>query len=487
MKRLKFFILHSLKQFTRNESFATDLVLKVGSIFGGVFLLASCLFFGVFIERIASHGHYAGDMVNLVNNFMIGYLAVAFLYNFILAPDIAMSIKPYLLLPVEKNFICHYFIARFLLMSAINYSLFFLFIPMGINIIMPQSSLLSMLGWLLSIFSFAMTLAIIAIFARKLYQMDWVKFSGMVILILCLISGEYFHIVDLRGLFLAAMNKIINIPLLALFPLVTFLMIYNLFAGFLRGQFYLFEKSNGNHRNRQKSNFSKGKYLKNLIYLDFKLIWRNKNLRKVVFATPALALFYIPFFIKFATLSKNLSVFFVLVFITQIADMFYRSVFDWKADFFDFILIRFSIRKYYKNIFLINVILQVIVYVIVCVGLLFLSLRQWIYPLLAFGMFFVGIYSFWALYLHVKFPSTTNFNENKFATKDLQNTMKRLLLLLPIIIIAILYILAKEELLVFLSISGITGLVFHQQLVNILVSNFKRNKYKMATIYRRNI
>lgn len=148
---IKKFVSLEWKSFFRSPAFTTNLILKILQLFGIVYFIVIMGAAGVGLYFGLEKGGF--EPLATVNKFMIYYLVGDLVLRYVTQKMPILNIKPLLLVPYSKTKIVNYALGKTML-SWLNWSHAFLFIPFCSVLLYKGYSILGVLSWHLALIFF---------------------------------------------------------------------------------------------------------------------------------------------------------------------------------------------------------------------------------------------------------------------------------------------------------------------------------------------
>jgi hypothetical protein len=144
------FIKLRIRETTRSSVWNKNVAVNIIFAFLMLYLAVCFLLVGLFIDWMLIEIFPGYNPVEMFNRVLLYYLGFELLVRFFMQPIPAMSITPFLHLPVKRSFLMRFLLARSIV-NPLNYISFLIFIPFAIRAISPYSGAAAC-WWLLSLF-----------------------------------------------------------------------------------------------------------------------------------------------------------------------------------------------------------------------------------------------------------------------------------------------------------------------------------------------
>ena len=263
------------KQFFRSASFSKSLGAKILIGFFG-------LYFTVIFLIMGFGGFYAlkdiypdKDPLLVANAFLLYAIIGDLIFRYIMQKLPVMNIKPLLTLPIQKNKIVHFILAKSSL-SFFNIMGLFFYIPFSIVLIKEGYDIAGVLGWLATMILLIQS----ANFFNFLVNKNNTVFGGLITLLILGYLVQHFNWFDLPGFVGKGFDAIYQTPFLAAIFLVILIGLYVTNYQQLRNEIYLDAIISEKTKEVNASDLSFTEKLGDLapfIKNDLRLMWRNKR------------------------------------------------------------------------------------------------------------------------------------------------------------------------------------------------------------------
>ena len=486
---IKQFIKLEWKSFIRSASFKTNLALKILMVFGALYFIAMFLLLGFgsyyIIEKALKK-----EPLDVINGILIFYVVMDLVIRYFLQKMPIVNIKPLLYLPLKKNTIINFGIAKTAL-SFFNIIHAFFFIPFSIVLIIKGHDVINVLGWYVSVMALIYCNNFINIFVNS---KDLV-FTIVAVVLISLGALLYFNIFDVTIYTSQIFTAFYNLPYLAIIPLALAGILYKLAFNYFKANFYLDAGLASKVTIAQTDDMtwlnrfgSVSTFLKN----DIKLIKRNKRSKTTVlmsvififygllFFTGAVEAYDGPFWRIFAGIFISGGFLF----------SFGQFVPSWDSAYYPLLMSQnIKYRLYLESKWYLMVI-ATIVSTILASFYLYFGWQAYA-AVVAGAIYNIGVNSHIVLWggAYIKTPIDLTSNKKAFGDKKAFNVKTLLLtipkLVLPMIIYAAGHFLYGELFGFFLIVVfGILGFLFKNRVFALIESIYKTEKYKTLAAYK---
>jgi hypothetical protein len=432
----KKFISLEWKQFLRSSNFQKSIVIKIFMSIGIFFLLLYALGIGVGLYFGLKDIFPDQNPWVLVNNYIGFWFLAEIVFRYLIQKIPVLTIKPLLILPINRDKIIHYGLGKSLL-SVFNFIPIFILIPFSVILIVKGENPLNVVVWFLGILAFSYALNFITFLINK---SNLVFYSVLTVLI-SLILLEYFDVFKLSYYTGQAFNYFSVNSYIVFVPLTLLFVSYQMSFKFMKKNLNL-DTITAQNKEVTTTDLSwmnrfgtMAPFLKN----DIKLIWRNVRPRKTVFSA-IIFLFYALYFIKMKKgVDSPAMLAFAMMFVTGgFAMTFGQFVPSWDSEYYQLLMsqnIRY--KTYLESKWYLMGFAVVLSFVLATPYIYF----GWkVYALLVAGAFFnLGINSYLVLFGGVLNKMPLKLNEKAKAFGNTQGfSMVNFLIALPKILLPIL-------------------------------------------------
>jgi hypothetical protein len=484
-------LLHQWNSFIRSRNASRNIAIQIfiGLIF--FYFLMIAIIIGISVDTSLKQRFPRLDTIKIFNSFILYYFSFDIILRFLLQSMPTLTVQPYLIQNIKRRTLVGFLNIKSLF-SFFNLLPLVLFIPFSITVISKQYSTWVVIIFIINIILLCIANNFLVLFIkRKTILNNW-WLIGFFIIILLSITGDYLGSYSIRTLSTNLFTSLLEFPWATVFVGIwAFFSYYNNYS-FLKKNLYLEEKASSSKVN----NASNSTWIRHfgitgeLIMIDIKMMLRNKRPRSTLILS-SLILMYGFIIYKPDYINQNQLGFILLgaIFITGIFMVNYgQFLLAWQSSHFDEIMIsNIGIRSYIESKF----ILMIVMSTIALLPSLFYGFISWkIIPIeIAAYLFNVGIHT-----VLVTLFATRNykgFDISKSASFNYQGIgvvqwVYSLAIVLVGLIIYLPVALFFNTWLGIVSV-GILGLIFlllQNWWIDIIVKQFKKNKYKILSGFR---
>ena len=480
------------KSFTRSASFGKSLGLKIFMIFIGAYFAVMFLFMGIGLYPIIKKVFPEEDPLFKLNEYILAWLAFELIFRFFMQSLPVVQIKPLLLQNIKKVKVINFVLLKSLF-SFYNILPILIYVPFAIVVAVKSNhTAVSMTGWACSVLFLSFSVNYFNFLIKKKFAEDLKSFLPAIILILVLASLEYFDVFPVSEKFGLFLNYVLEMPYLAILPLVLVIVFFVWVRATLKKKFYLDSGLKTKQKEVKSQDFEWLKRFGDIapfLQLDMKLIWRNKRPKTTVY----LSFFFLLYGLLFFTNSvyEGMPVMFVFagIFISGIFMInFGQFVPSWDASYYQMIMSQnIPMRKYLAS-----------KAALISFSIIILTILST--PYVYFGWNILLIIFVCALYnLGVNVPLlmfTGSFNKKRIdlekspfmnyqGTGAAQWLVALPLLAVPIGLFYLFYKVFNFNIgLLAIGVLGVIGILLRNYLMDRITIRYKKNKYAMIHGYK---
>lgn len=482
---------HQWKSFWRSRSAGRNVAMQIFIGFIVLYLTATAIFVGFALHKILSGAFPGKDVIHIFLGFILYYFSFDIIMRFIMQDLPTLAVQPYLTQNIKRSRLVQFLNLRSLF-SIFTLLPLFIFLPFIVTDISGKYGQGASSALVITIFGLTFFNHFLVLFIKRKTILNQWWLIGFFMVILLVISADYFQIFSLRNWSAALFTTVIKMPALCIIFLLLAVAAYYNNSVFLRKNFYLenLEKSSGEKKSADYNWLQKFGAYGDLIAIDIKLILRNKRPRTLLLLS-IIFLFYGYIFFK-PEYFKNDSLGILLIGSIFITGMFMTSygqfIFAWQSNHFDGIMgNNINIKSYIKSKLMLLISFSTISFLL---GLLYGFISWKLIPILiASWLFNIGIHS-----ILTAFIGTRNYKGldlSKGSTFNYQGTgaaqwLYSLVILLVGVIIYLPFALLinKWSGIAAIGILGLISFMMQDWWLNKLTIQFQKHKYKILDGFR---
>lgn len=346
----KFFWLE-WKSFFRSASFGKSIGLKILMGFLALYFSAMFLVFGIALYPIIQKLKPDADPLTVVNTFALSYFCLEFLLRFMMQTLPVMDIKPLMITPIRKQKVVNFVLLKSLY-SFYNILPLLLIIPFGIVCIVEGNyDTLSIVGWMIGMFAISLCVNYANFIIKKRFTENLKALIPIVLVALALVLLDYLDIFKISGYFGKLLDLLVQMPVLAIVPVVLLVLLYIWNMVNLKSRFYLDAQLKGKSTKVNTKEFGWTKKFGSIapfLQQDLKLIWRNKRPKTTVYLSFIFLAYGLIFYPQDTYMETPAFLVFVGIFMTGIFMInFGQFVPSWDASYYPMIMAQnISMKQY---------------------------------------------------------------------------------------------------------------------------------------------
>ena len=485
---LKYYFILEWKSYIRSAAFRTNLLFRILTIFGALYFIVMFLAMGVGAFYIMKKLGVE-DPLNMVNKYLIYYLAADLYIRYMLQKMPVMNIKQLLVLPIKKSKIVGFALGK-TAGSFFNWAHAFFFLPFSIVLIREGYDIAGVIGWHFAIMGLLYANNFINIVVNNKDNV----FYGLVGVLATLGLAQYLGWFDITIYTQPLFTAFFSQPLMALIPwILTALLAYYAF-NYFKARMFLDGGFASKQTVARTENYSwlnrlgnLGTFLKN----DIRLIRRNKRSRTTVIMS-FLFIFYGLIFFNDGIDAYDHPAWkiFAGIFVSGgFLFSFGQFVPSWDSAYYPLMMsqnIRY--REYIQSKWYL-VIFATILATVLSVFYLYFGWEAYLAVIVG-AIYNVGVNSYLVLWggAYIKTPIDLSSNKNAFGDKQAFNAKTLLLIIpklaLPMVIYALGHFLVNATTgFVLVAITGVMGLAFKDLVFKKIERIYKNEKYKTLLAY----
>jgi len=406
----------------------------------------------------------------------------------------AMSITPFLHLPVKRSFLMRFLLARSIV-GPINYSSFLIFIPFAIRAVSNIYSGAAACWWLLSLFLMIIFVIYLMVYIKRQMIVKPIVALSCGLAFIALIVLDIFGVFSLSGVSAALFGAVLEQPLWILVPALLAVGAYMLNFRFLMVHSYP-EEIDRTTRKKQVTvqNFgfmSRFGLIGELIGLELKMILRHKRTKSILYMSAFFTLYGLLFYSNPIYKDRIGWLILVGIIVTGFMMISYgQFIVAWEGKYFDGILTRKgSLYDYFRAKYYLLVSFCIVSYILsspyAFMGIRFLWIQT------ACFLFNIGVSACILLWFaqynrkRIELSQASAFNWQGTGAAQFISMLP--VLLLPALVVSIFNWVGLEDWgLGILALLGVIGILCHKWLIQIICRIFAQTKYAQAEGFRSN-
>lgn len=480
------------KKSYRAQGFYKNLAVSIMLGFFALYMAVVFLFMGLYLNEILEKAHKTLNPTELFNGAMLYLLLFGLAIRFFMQQLNTFNLPPYQVLPVKRTTLINFLILK-PLASPINYFLLLVVVPFAIKSVVGYYNVLVAVRFILSFILLVWFNSLTASYLKRKFGTGLFSFLSVILVLLGIGALEYFKVFSLFDISRSVYGFIVLKPFGLIIPVCAVVVTYTLNRWFFSANYYAEKfnsKINGNKTVAADISFlNRFGIIGELISLEIKLILRHKRTKQILYMS-VLFLFYGLLFYTQKGLDKNSGMlFFAAMFITGfLMLMFGQWVISWDSSHFDTIMTKnIPVRTYLNANYYLLISFNIICFILTT-PYFFFGMKI-VYMHLAAFMFNIGVNVYLLIFLATY--NNRRIDLSKSSAMNYQGTTyKSFLIILPIMFLPMIIVYTLTALsslavaLWTLSLLGLAGVIFRNQIMNLCVNQFNRRKYKLAEGFR---
>lgn len=485
----KHFVRLQWKSFFRAASLKSNIAIKILMAFAALYFISIFIGMGVgvyfLIEKAAM-----GDPFDVVNSYMIYYLAFDLVFRYMLQKMPVTNIKPLLYLPITKRQVVNFSLGKTIL-SYFNWSHAFFFIPFSIVLILKNYNPLGVITWHLSIMAI--------IYANNFINILVNNKDSVFYPIVALLGGvgicHYYQFFDITEYTAPFFNALYTLPWLAIVLWGIVIGLYFAAFSYFKKNLYLdaglatkqsIAKTEDLNWLNRFGNL--GTFLKN----DIKLIKRNKRSKMAVITS------FVFIFYGFLFFTGAIEVYdgpiwriFAGIFISGgFLFSFGQFVPSWDSSYYPLMMSQNIKYKEYLDSKWYLMVIATIISTLIASFYLYFGLDAYL-AILVGAMYNIGVNSYVVLLggAYTRTPIDLTSAKKAFGDKQSFN-LKTMMLTLPKLLLPLLiyglghYLISPTAGYIFVALAGVIGFAFKGLVFKKIEQIYKKEKYKTLLAYK---
>lgn len=486
--KVRQFVSLEWKQFRRASYFQKGIAIKILLAFAALYFGGAAILFGVGLFFIIKKVVPGVDPVVTINNFIIYWFLFEMVFRFFMQQLPVMNVKPLMTIPIKRNAVIHYLLGKTSI-SFFNLLAIFLFLPCSIVLLVKGYAVVNVLCWFLSIVFLTLSVNYLNFLINK----NNTAFYVIAVTLFGLIGLEYYGVFAVSQPVGVAFNALYDQPFFIVIPALLVSSLYYLNFINIRKGFYLDDAISKKIKEVNASDLSwmnrfggLAPFLKN----DVKLIWRNARPKQVLMMSFLFLFYGLIFYTQDSYKEMPAILAFASVFVTGGFLMsFGQLVPSWDSEYYKLLMSQnIPYRQYLESKWYLMVVAVSISFVL---SIPYLYFGWKIFGMIAAGAVFnVGLNSFITLFGGAlnRVPIELNVKAKAFSNTNGFNPTQMLIALpkivLPIILFYVPYkLISFEAGLIAITISGVLGIVFKNQIFAFIEKTYQKGKYKTIAAF----
>ena len=488
----KRFISLQWKAFFRSASLGKSIGLKIFMAFLALYFAIVFLLLGVGLYPILKEAFPGEEPLEIVNKWLLIYFGFELTMRFFLQTLPVMTVKPLLSLPIPKKKVVNYMLLQSLF-SFFNFLPLLLIVPFAaFTAYKADAGIGAMIAWAFAVYFLVLCVNYINFLLKKKFADNLKTLLPYLVMILVLYALERFDIFSVTGLVASGMNAVLEMPFLAIVPLLLLIALYKWNQNVLLKKFYLDESLKGKVTEAKSQDFQWLRKFGNIapfLQLDLKLIWRNKRPRSLIFISTLIMGYGMIFYPNDTYQGMPAFFVFVGIFMTGIFMInFGQFIPAWDASYYSMMMSQNIPLKQYLNSKAALIIFSIVLLTILTTPYVYFGYNILIINL-ACAVYNIGVNV--PVLLLAGSYNRKRIDLEKSPFMNYQGTgAAQWLIALPLMIVPILIFWLLNKFVSFniavitLAALGFLGILFRNVIMEMVVQAYKKNKYAMINGFK---
>jgi len=481
-------IIHQWKEKIRSPFWQKSIWLNIILGILGIYLILNFVVLGFFVDVILKKVFINTNVTEAFTRVLFYYLAFDLILRFFVQQIPALSIQPYLTLPIPKSKLLHYPLIKSV-PGFINLIAILLTLPFFVKVICTTYPPIFCIVWMITVLSLIATNNFLNFSLKKYFSKRPLLILFLLAMVGLIIYLDIAKTISFSQYFATAILSVSETPFLVIIPIVIAALSYYLGYRMLKKNAYI-EDSQTIHRTGI-GNFSfltRYGEIGNLVRTEIKMILRNKRPRSMLYFS--LIFFAYGFlFYRDENLNNYVMLIFTGFFLTSFFAITYGQFsFSWEGSYFDsYITNKIAPLNYVKSKYLLFAVTSLIGFLVTLPYALISYKIGFINAALL--LYNIGISS--VLMLFFSTYNTTRIDLGRSQFMNYQGTgFTQFLSIIPImgfpfILFSLFKYLDVPQYSIYtLAILGAVAIILNKYLLKMVARQFVKRKYKMAFGFR---
>lgn len=481
----------------RSTSFAKSLITNIVLGLVILLLLSYVVLAGVFLPKIIQELTGTEDTLSVLNSYLIYFFFFEFMYRYFIQQLPVVDLESLLHLPIGKRKIMHMLLIRSFF-SPMSIIALLLFLPSGVQVVLPEYGSMGLLGWIGSIVLTSWILHWFMLWFKQKFEDSTI---GLVIVVAVLVLGSgasymgWYNLGEImKPVFDFAMTSLIPLIVLAIGLVGSY---YLCFSYYLSNAYLedLSEEENVRFTDQSIGFFSRFGNAGEMANVEWKLIIRHKKSRTYIMLSIFFLLYGLIFYTNPAYQSEDgISPIFIFVgvFITGIFMIQYGQLFlSWNSQNFDYYLMKKGgVEELVKGKYLLFISISCLSFLASVPYVYF----GWEFLIIHFATFIfnIGVLVHAIIYLALWKPKPMDLNKGAMFNYEGVGAAQWLMILpmmgLPYLVYLPFSLLVSDYAgLIALFVCGIIGILSFKVLSRININRVYSNKYEISSSFRQEL
>ena len=479
---------HQWKEKIRSPFWQKSIILNIILGILALYLMLNVIAASLFADKIMIEIYGECDVVKIATGFLFYYFSFDLIVRFLFQQLPTIAIKPYLSLPIKKSRLLHYPLLKSI-PGFFNIIAILLFVPFFIKNIALKQTFQFSLAWILTAFSLATVNNFLNFTLKKYFSKKPLPTLFVLLLLGLAIYLDISKIFSLSQEFSKGFYYILNNLYLVVVPLLLAALSYYSAYFFLKENSYIEDSVNRTRTNSAGFSFlDQFGEIGHLMGIELKLIFRNKRPKTSLY----LGVFFLLYGFTFYTnehMNSYLTYSFAgLLLPAMFAINYGQFFFSWESSYFDAVLVnRISPSNYIKSKYYLFLSASLLGYLLM-LPYAFMDIKIALVNT-AFLAFNIGINSIILLYFGTFNSKYIDLGKSQFMNYQGTGATQYLAMLpimgLPFLVYLICKLFGGPDYYYYIvAVLGLLGIALNKYILQFIVSQFAKRKYKMAFGFR---
>lgn len=484
---------HYWLQSVRSPSYYKNLIVNIFAGLMALYFISILVMLGLLLPKLLQEIAPQSNPADIFNGSIIYAMLALLLIRYVMQPLSRLNIESYQVLPVKRDTLVNYLLIKPLL-NPLNYLVFCFVIPFVITGIYPTFGIVSSFRFLFITIFLIWFNTLMALLLKRKFSNIFIGTLALLTIVAGLAALEYFKIFSLFSMSQDIFGFLIQTPFVWFSVIFMSLLSFLLNKLFFAHNYYpeSFErKSKKRESGTQQFTFMErfGK-IGEFITLEMKLVLRHKRTKSTLYTALFFLLYGLIFYPNPIYNESAGWLLFVAIFVTGTGMlMFGQWIINWDGSHFDFLMTRnIDTHTYIRANYTLMLALCIVSFIATTPYFLF-GRQIIIYHLVAF-VYNAGVNIY--VYLFAATLNTKRLELSKGSSMNMQGvSYKNFLVMVPLLVIPITLIKVFELFsainiaLIIISLFGIVGILFREQLLRVIEKQFLRRKYALCKGFRK--
>jgi len=485
-------IKQQFKKDIRTQGFYKNLAVNIILGIFALYMAAVLLVLGFSLDDILESAHDTLNPTQLFNG-AFAYIILGGLSLRIMMQQLnTINLPPYQILPLRRRTLVNFLLIK-PLFNPINYISLLVVIPFAFQSTAKYYGSFAALRFIIIFIFFIWFDSLFASYLKRKFTSGFLSFIILIAIIASIALLEYFKVFSLFTLSTKVFGYVVLKNYGLVLPLLMAAGAYLFNVWFFSQNFYA---ERFNKKTKQTAVGTEGLGFLNkfgvigdIIALEIKLILRHKRTKSILYMSGVFFLYGLLFYTNDIYKNNYGFLFFIAVFMTGLLMLMYGQwIIGWNSSHFDALMTKkIPVRSYFDANYFMLLAFNVLCYVITTPYFYFGT--KIIYLHSAAFLFNSGVNIYLLLFFasynakRIDLSKSSAFNYQGTTFKNFLIVMP--IMFLPMILIGIITLISSLAVALWsISILGVIGIIFRQQLISLCVNQFNKRKYKLTEGFR---